>query len=88
MFKVTWARLCVYSGECMDECTFWMYAWPSARLGCTPRPHDARVGRVLGSVVHGAWFGRDVCALVHGSVATQGLVAHVLIFLWMIEPCG
>ena len=48
----------------------------------------ARLGRVLGSAVHGAWFGRDVCACVHGSVATHGLVAHGLIFLCMIEPCG
>ena len=59
-FKVTWARLWVYSNECTDECTVEStcraYARTGARLCC------ARTSAQLGWSWCTAWSGR-----VHGS---------------------
>ena len=76
MFKVTWARLCVFE-RTHDR----VHVFRHAR-GLAVR--YARLGRVRGSVVRGARLGRDACA--HGRI--HGLVAHGLKFMDMIEPCG
>ena len=79
MFKVAWARLCVYSDECMTECTIWVYARPSENFVLGARLGWARCTTWSDACAHG---------LAHGSVATHGLVAHGLNFMDIIEPCG
>ena len=83
LFKVTWARLWVYSYKCTVEYLGRVHgaAVREAQLGysfCT-----TRMGARLGWSWCTAWSGR-----VHGSVATHGLVAHGLNFMGMTEPCG
>ena len=103
MFKVTWARLWVWSSVCTNECTaecaFRAYAQTSARAYARPDGLDGRtvrwfvrLGYSFCTTRMGARLGWSWCTAwsgrVHGSVATHGLVAHGLNFMDMTEPCG